>query len=211
LLPSATVTCQQDETIYGEGEEAKCVYKVVSGAVREQNALSGGRRQIVAFHLPGDLFGLGTGATRMLSAQAVTDTELLVVERTPAPAPCCVVHRLLTLVARDLERAQEHKVLLRKTASERVAAFLLDKEQRTQSTGAISLPMPRRDIAAYLGLTIETVSRVITLFKTKGMVTRGGRRKIQARKRSKLHAVGTGLVARQIVRSTQGQLPSSEG
>ena len=84
-------------------------------------------------------------------------------------------------------------LLGRKTAAERVAAFLLEMDERMLSTGAISLPMARRDIADYLGLTLETVSRTLSHLKAEGTVGLSTARQITVRQRSKLRSIGAEL------------------
>ena len=189
----------QDEEVYGEGTEPEFVYKVVSGAVRAQKLLSDGRRQIVAFHLPGDIFGLELSSMRGLSAEAVADTRLLVLERKAleqvAAQNIDVARQLAAHTTRSLDDAQEHILLLgRKMAGERVAAFLLEMDQRMRPAGAMRLPMSRSDIADYLGLTMETVSRAISEFKGRGLVTRFAARKIKVNGRSKLRTIDAQLV-----------------
>lgn len=82
-------------------------------------------------------------------------------------------------------------LLGRKTAAERVAAFLLEMDGRMQSTGAISLPMTRRDIADYLGMTLETVSRTMSQLQADGTVELSTARQIMVQRRSKLRALGS--------------------
>jgi CRP-like cAMP-binding protein len=187
---------RRDEEIYGEAEEAEFVYKVVSGAVRTYKLLSDGRRQIGAFHLPGDLFGFESSSTHRLTAEAVADTVVLVFKRGTlehyATRNIEVARQLWNLTARNLDHAEEHMLLLgRKTAAERVAAFLLEMDQRMRPSGAISLPMVRRDIADYLGLTLETVSRTITQLQAEGLVERSTAREITVQQRSSLRALGS--------------------
>jgi CRP/FNR family nitrogen fixation transcriptional regulator len=189
----------QDEEIYGEAEEAEFVYKVASGAVRTLKLLKDGRRQIGAFHFRGDLFGLQSGPTHKLTAQAVTDARVMFVKRSTLERVAMdnteVADELLSVTVRRLEQAEEHVLLLgRKTAGERVAAFLLEMERRLPSTAAIGLPMTRRDIADYLGLAVETVSRAITNFEDEGLVTRSKAREIGVQGRSKLHKIDSDFV-----------------
>jgi len=163
-LIGGTFRYARDEEIYGEAGEAKFVYKVVSGAVRSHKLLSDGRRQIGAFHLPGDVFGLESGSAHRLTAEAVVDTQTLIFDRSAveyfALRDIEAARELWRLAARDLDHAVDHMLLLgRKTALERVADFLLEMDARMRPSGAIGLPMLRRDIADYLGLTLETVSR----------------------------------------------------
>ena len=152
--------------IFGEGEPAEFVYKVVSGAVRTYKILSDGRRQIGGFYLPGEIFGLEIGKEHQFSAEAINGVTVLVVRRTAivslAERDCEAARELWTFTARELKRLQEHMLLLVKSAQQRVASFLLEMSKRLAATDAIELPMSRQDIADYLGLTIETVSRTMT-------------------------------------------------
>jgi len=150
--------------IFGENEPAEYVYQVAVGAVRSYKLLSDGRRQIGAFHLAGDVFGLENEAVHRFTAEAIIDTKVHLVKRESlalvAETDVVVVHDLLDMTASNLQHAEDHMLLLgRKTALERVAAFLLEMDRRLTKAGFVSLPMSRRDIADYLGLTIETVSR----------------------------------------------------
>ena len=156
----------RDTEIYGEDEEAEFVYQVVSGAVRSYKILSDGRRQIGAFYLPGDIFGFETGDEHAFSAEAISNAKVLVIKRSSITALAArdntVAHQLLGLTSRELGRAQNHIMLLIKTAQERVAGFLLEMADRAHTSGEFELPMSRQDIADYLGLTIETISRTLT-------------------------------------------------
>ena len=151
--------------IYGENEPAEYLYKVVSGAVRTYKVLNDGRRQIGAFYLPGDVFGLEAGDEHSFSAEAIADSKVMVIKRAALIALAArdteVARQLWTMTARELQRAQDHVMLLIKTAQERVAGFLLEMAARGQSRSEVDLPMSRQDIADYLGLTIETVSRTL--------------------------------------------------
>ena len=156
--------------VFGEGEEAEYVYQIISGAVRTYKLLPDGRRQINSFHLPGDLFGLENGATHRFTAEAVVETNVRITGRRSLLDT--MAHRelgakeLLSLVTRNLKHAENHMLLLgRKTALERVAAFLLEMDERLDHPDVMTLPMKRRDIADYLGLTLETVSRTFSAFR----------------------------------------------
>ncbi|ACA20383.1 transcriptional regulator, Crp/Fnr family [Methylobacterium sp. 4-46] len=177
----------RDEEIYGEGEEAEFVYRVVSGAVRTCKILGDGRRQITGFHLPGDLFGFEQGEVHGHNAEAICDTKVMMVRRRQiarvAAERAEVAVALWGLAARDLRRAQEHMLLLgRGSAQERVAAFLLTVGERLGDAGHVALPMTRRDIADYLGLTLETVSRTISQLEGEGALLRAGARQVTLRK-----------------------------
>jgi CRP/FNR family nitrogen fixation transcriptional regulator len=160
----------KDEEIYGEREPADCIFEVISGAVRSYKVLSDGRRQICAFHLPSDIFGLENGDTYRFTAEAIVETMARVVRRHSleyvASSDVRVAHNLLSMTAKNLLHAENHMLLLgRKTSLERVAAFLLEMDHRLAGTGMLALPMSRRDIADYLGLTLETVSRALSYLR----------------------------------------------
>jgi CRP/FNR family transcriptional regulator, nitrogen fixation regulation protein len=152
--------------IFGEGEPAEYLYKVVKGAVRTHKILSDGRRQIGGFYLPGDIFGLEIGRDHQFSAEAINAVTVVVVRRSAvmslAERDCDAARELWSFTGRELRSAQEHMLLLVKSAQQRVASFLLEMSKRLAATDAIELPMSRQDIADYLGLTIETVSRTMT-------------------------------------------------
>jgi len=155
-----------NEEIFGEGEPAEYVYKVTKGAVRTYKILCDGRRQIGGFYLPGDIFGLEVGKEHQFSAEAINDVTVLVMKHSLivslAERDCDTARELWSFTGRELNRVQEHLLLLVKTAQQRVASFLLEMSARLATTDAIELPMSRQDIADYLGLTIETVSRTMT-------------------------------------------------
>jgi len=167
--------CVRDEEIYAEESAADFVYEVVEGTVRTCRLLSDGRRQIEDFYLPGDVFGLEAGLTRRATAEAVGTVTLKVIHRAAlselAMRDGDMARKLWTLTARDLRRTQDHVLMLgRRSATERVAGFLVDLADRTDSGDALDLPMSRQDIADYLGLTIETVSRTFTQLQSTGLV-----------------------------------------
>jgi CRP/FNR family transcriptional regulator, nitrogen fixation regulation protein len=182
---------EKDSQIYGEDGSADYVYQVASGAVRSYKLLSDGRCQITAFHLPGDVFGMDIGAIRRMAADAIVDTTVRRVKRRSleqaAATDMFVGRSLWTMARRDLEHAEDHLLLLgRKTAVERVAAFLLEMDRRLTVTGMLPLPMCRRDIGDYLGLTLETVSRALSQFHDQGILDFSGARHIVLRNRALL-------------------------
>ena len=161
--------------IYGETEPAEYVYQVIDGAVRSYKLLSDGRRQINAFHLAGDIFGLESGEAHRFTAEAIIDTTVRLVRRVSlshvAETNTVVARDLLNMTANNLHHAEDHMLLLgRKTSLERVAAFLLEMDRRLTAAGVMALPMCRRDIADYLGLTLETVSRALSALQEKGVL-----------------------------------------
>ena len=161
--------------IFGEAEPAEYVYQVIDGAVRSYKLLSDGRRQIGAFHLVGDIFGLENGSAHRFTAEAIIDTTVRLMKRASlahvAEQDVAVARDLLNMTASNLQHAEDHMLLLgRKTSLERVAAFLLEMDNRLTAAGVMALPMCRRDIADYLGLTLETVSRALSVLHGKGVL-----------------------------------------
>lgn len=161
--------------IYADEDPAEFVYKIVSGAVRVVKLLSDGRRQISSFHFAGDTFGLEAGDSHSFSAEAIADTVVAVVKRTAlmalAERDAEFARRLWEKAARDLASAQQHMLLLgRKSALERIATFLVDMAKRHGTGDAADLPMSRQDMADYLGLTVETVSRTLTQLEEEGVI-----------------------------------------
>jgi len=152
--------------VYSEGEPADYFYKIVSGTVRTSKVRIDGRRQIGGFYLPGDIFGVEVGEEHAFSAEAISDCQLLLINRSRVMARAAregaVARELWTLIGLELERAQDHILLLIKSAPERVASFLLEMAGPASEGNTIELPMTRQDIGEYLGLTIETVSRTFT-------------------------------------------------
>jgi CRP/FNR family transcriptional regulator, nitrogen fixation regulation protein len=165
-LIGAVLSYRRNAEIFGEDEPAEYIYTVISGSVRTYKILSDGRRQVCGFYLPGDCFGLQSSEEHSFSAEAITDTKILVVKRSTLTAladrDAAVGRELFALTARELRRMQERVLLLVKSAQERVASFLVEMSERAAAGNAIELPMSRQDIADYLGLTIETVSRTLT-------------------------------------------------
>lgn len=193
-LLATEFTYHKDEEIYGEDEPAEYVYQVIRGAVRTYKLLSDGRRQIGAFHLPGDVFGLESGASHRLAAEAIIDTAVRLVKRRSleqaAATDVRVSHKLWTMTAGELRHAEEHMLLLgRKNAIERVANFLLEMDHRLTVAGMMALPMCRRDIGDYLGLTLETVSRALSQLNDEGVLGFSGARQIVLRNRQRLRSL----------------------
>jgi CRP/FNR family nitrogen fixation transcriptional regulator len=162
----------------------------VSGAVRMYKVLNDGRRQIGAFYLPGDMFGLEVGDLHASSAEAVGDTTVLIFKRSAVTALAArdteISRELWNMTARELRRTQEHMLLLIKNAQERVASFLLDMAARNPKSDQIELPMSRQDMADFLGLTIETVSRTMTQLEQAQVIALPTSRRIALRNRAML-------------------------
>jgi CRP/FNR family nitrogen fixation transcriptional regulator len=185
---------RKDEEIYGEGEPSEYLYQIICGAVRTYKLLSDGRRQIGAFHLPGDVFGLDPDSEHRLTAEAIADTTVRLMPRRSlekaAASSVQVARNLWTMTASDLRHAEDHMLLLgRKTAMERVATFLLEMDRRLARAGMMALPMCRRDIGDYLGLTLETVSRALSQLNDEGILMFSSARQIALRNRQRLSAM----------------------
>ena len=169
--------------IYGEGEPSEYVYQVISGAVRAYKILDDGRRQIGAFYLPGDTFGLEVGQKHRMSAEAISNCTVSATKRSTllrqAARDNDTALSLLHITASELQRAEKHILLLVRTAQERVASFLLEMADRAACAGTVELPMSRQDIADYLGLTIETVSRTLTALEAQEAIALPSSRKVR--------------------------------
>ena len=166
--------------IYAQGEKAGNLYQVEFGCVRVYRMLADGRRQISAFHLSGETFGFEAHPLHHFFAEAIGAVGV----RTLLPTQGVdMSSRILPLALQGLVRAQEHLLVLgRQSAVERVAAFLLDMAERQGGLDRLELPMSRTDIADYLGLTIETVSRVFSKLKENGAIRLISLRSIEIRK-----------------------------
>lgn len=175
IVSLSEFTYKKGTEIYGEKEPAEYVYQVKIGAVRSYKLLSDGRRQIGAFHLVGDIFGLENGSEHRFTAEAIVSTTVRLIKRRSlemvAKSDAMVSRNLLSMTTNNLQHAEDHMLLLgRKTSLERVAAFLIEMDRRLTAAGVIALPMSRRDIADYLGLTLETVSRALSRLHELGIL-----------------------------------------
>jgi CRP/FNR family nitrogen fixation transcriptional regulator len=190
-LIGAPMRFARNSEIYGEREPAEYFYQVISGAVRTCRTLDDGRRQINAFYLPGDIFAVEAGDVHLSSAEAISDSQILVAKRSAVIARAenerRLAQQLWMLTVRELQRVQEHSLALVKNAEERVAGFLLEMVGRSSVDAAIELPMSRQDIADYLGLTIETVSRTISQLAQSGTIVLETSRRIRLRNRPALN------------------------
>jgi CRP/FNR family nitrogen fixation transcriptional regulator len=169
-------TFARDQMIYREGDRADFIFKVVSGAVRISRLLCDGRRQIQAFYLPGDVFGIELRPQRLTRAEAIADCVIAAAPRSSFMTDPAQETRLFGHAVDELQRTQEHVLTLgRRTAMERLASFVIDLAQRMGDAPDVCLPMSRQDIADYLGLTIETVSRTLTQMQARRLVRLRGR------------------------------------
>lgn len=178
-----TVTCGPGDAIFYEGDPAEHLFNVTGDAVRISKLLPDGRRQVTGLLFPGDFLGLAFNESYTYSAEAVgpstlcrfprTDLERLLSEHPK------MERRLLGMASNELATAQDQMLLLgRKTAREKLATFLLMLSARAERRGhpgnPIDVPMTRADIADYLGLTIETVSRTFTVLRKSGLIEAQG-------------------------------------
>ena len=183
-IGAARLTFRSGEEIYAQDENADMIYRLVRGAVRTSHLQADGRRQIGDFYYEGDVIGVETGPTHRFSAEALGDCEVLAMRRSGSAA--YEADRLERLIwqatAAELLRAQSHMLLLgRATACEKVARFLLDIAERFKDE-SVALPMSRQDMADYLGLTIETISRMLGRLQAAGMVEFSGTRRYRIRR-----------------------------
>ena len=189
-LMGAVMSFPRNSEIFGENEPADYVYRVISGSVRTYKILSDGRRQVGGFYLPGDIFGLEFAEEHTFSAEAIGDAKVVVVKRSALTALAdrdpAIGHELFALTGRELRRVQDRVLLLVKSAQERVAGFLLEMAERASAGNTVELPMSRQDIADYLGLTIETVSRTLTGLESAAAIEVPTSRRIVLRNRSAL-------------------------
>jgi CRP/FNR family transcriptional regulator len=158
--------------VYGEGDVAREIYEIKSGMVMLYRLLCDGRRQIIEILGQGDIFGLAYGQTHDTSVETLTTTTLKVFDRKAAEQDPAMQRLIASATRRQLEAAHNHVLTLgRKTAQEKVASYLMRIQKASGESLNIALPMTRQEIADFLGLTIETVSRVISSFKRNGLVT----------------------------------------
>lgn len=154
--------------IYAQGAKAVALYQVEFGTVRVFRLLADGRRQISSFHVAGEVFGFEADGTHRFFAEAISRCGIRVYQR---PVQSDLASAILPIALEALVRTQEHLIVIgRQCATERVAALLLDMMQRQGGQGPVELAMSRTDIADYLGLTIETVSRAFSKFKESGYI-----------------------------------------
>jgi len=190
------------DALIRQGDEAAHLFNISSGSVRVYRLLPDGRRQITGFLFAGDFVGLGAGDHYAFSVEAIEDVTLcrfrkgeylaLIRERPTLEAA------LLERATHELAAAQKQILLLgRKTARERIASFLLDLPDldpiRPSDEGHVRLPMTRTEIADYLGLTIETVSRELTRLKSTGLIEMLSLKALRVIQPERLRALADGM------------------
>jgi len=173
-LQRGPVRYHRNNIIACEGDAADYIFLVVSGVVRSCKMFQNGTRSVVAFYLPGDLFGW-SAQNYSLSVEAATNAIVLFLKRDALMAVASresrVASFLLDLATKDLRRSQEHALLMSRNAKSRVATFLVDMSKRSEARH-LQLPMSHQDIADHLGLKIETLSRTITQLQHSGFIAR---------------------------------------
>jgi CRP/FNR family nitrogen fixation transcriptional regulator len=187
--------------IFWEGKAAELIYQIKQGAVRTYRLLADGRRQIGMFYLPGDIFGVETGELYRFAAEAVIDTTVWMASRRDlfegsTGDDLADTRKICDLLQQNLQHVQNHMVILgRETALEKVAYFLLEMDRRMKQPKLLLLPMTRRDIADYLGLSLETVSRTLSMFQEQGILSFTGHngREIALHNREKLAQLADGI------------------
>lgn len=174
---AVTVSLCKDDEVYAQGGSARYIYRILGGCVRTVKLMEDGRRQVNEFLLPGDWFGFEALAEHDFAAEAVGPVLLRRYPRRPLDTLAArdpgIARWLLELTSQQLRSARDRMVTLgRKTASERIAGFLLEMTRRMprDSNGGVGLPMSRGDIADHLGLTIETVCRCLAQIRREGTI-----------------------------------------
>lgn len=167
------------EFLFAEGDTASHVYRIETGALALYRVLSDGRRQVMGFAYPGDIVGLGVDGSRTMNAQAIKPTRVRCITMSSlqeaASSDPGLAYRLYEAMARELAATRDLMLTTgQRSASERVAAFILALSRRNERNGqdafSIDLPMTRSDIGDFLGLTIETVSRTISKFRATKLI-----------------------------------------
>lgn len=191
----SVVSFPRNGTIFDEGEEITASYRVLSGVVRLCRLTEDGRRQVAGFRLPGDLIGVEWTGEYEMTAEAVCDVSVARYARTRldrlSQERSSVRDHLLAHLRQDLRSAQEHLIMLGcQSATERVAGFLLQLARRAGARDGddIDMQLGRQDIADYLGLTLETVSRIFSEMTARGILACPKRRHVVIKSMPKLKA-----------------------
>lgn len=190
-------TVPAGELIFLEGDPALQVFNVTGGLIRAYKLTPDGRRQVTAFLFPGDFLGLNVEDRYVYSAEAIGETRVCRFDR---PRLTRIFeqhrqleHRFLGMMATELARAQDRMLLLgRKTAAEKLASFLLWLEEREHEPKVLHVPMSRADIADYLGLTLETVSRTFSRFAKEGLIRSDSPHRLELSDREALELLAEG-------------------
>ena len=175
-------TFSRGAVVVDEQAPAAAIYNITRGALRRVTAFADGRRAVVGFLFRGDTLGLESDDRHRFGAEALCEVTVCRFERRRLEAmfaeTVCYQDAVRQRISADLRAAQDHMVLLgRRRAIERVALFLITLGERQRARGRppspIRLPMGREDIADYLGLTIETISRTVTRLRAERLISCG--------------------------------------
>ncbi|MGB8602491.1 MAG: helix-turn-helix domain-containing protein [Rhizomicrobium sp.] len=198
----AIQTFARNETIYTKGSKSTFTFRVLEGAVRLTRVFADGRRQIVNFYLPDEIFGFEFSETYTSTAEAVGEVVTM-----RCPRACVLYHsatdpdinlRRLAMLGKSLNAAEKHVTMLgHQSARQRVASFFLtfEKVRGKDDSFMLDLPLGRQDIADYLGLTIETTCRALSDLKRRQIIDTPRRRQIVVRDPGCLKAIAEGLAA----------------
>ncbi|MCA8909380.1 MAG: helix-turn-helix domain-containing protein [Rhodospirillaceae bacterium] len=197
-----TVRVDAQHTIFSEGDPATNVFNVTSGTAKLYKLLPDGRRQITGFLFGGDFMGLSVNERYAYTAETVSATTICRFARRKLDTLMDefpkLQRRLFSLASTELAAAQDQMLLLgRKTAREKIASFLIMLSQRAARRGQrdnpVGLPMGRADIADYLGLTTETVSRTFTQLKSSGVISLLENNRVDLIDRNAIHEIAEGV------------------
>jgi CRP/FNR family transcriptional regulator, anaerobic regulatory protein len=197
-----TVNVEPHHSIFDEAEPAEYVYNVTGGTVKVYKLLGDGRRQITGFLFAGDFLGLTHNESYAYSAEALAPTTLCRFPRRKLEALLDEIpsleQRLLAMASHELAAAQDQMMLLgRKSARERVVSFMLmlsdSAARHGRPSDPVALPMSRGEIADYLGLTIETISRTLTRLRKQGLIELLDEKHVRLSKRSELREIAEGF------------------
>ncbi len=192
---SRLVTVRRHTVLYPEGGEARFAYNIVSGVAETYQLLPDGHKRITAFLFPRDLMGLSENGIYVATAQSITP---VIAYKVPVDALATILERdprldigLLCKLCHELRRSQHHAITVSKNdAPARLASFLLWIQHAYADPGRIegevTLPMARHDIADYVGLSVESVSRALHFLEMQGAIRRKGTRLIEVLDRAKL-------------------------
>ena len=198
---SERVSLEARAPIFHQGDVARYVYTLTDGTARLMRVLPDGRQAAIGFRFSGDILGFTPSDEHAFGAEMLTDGKVCRMERRRLEQLFrrypLLERRFLDLCSRELEQSQEHIMALgRFTAEERVAAFLLslvDAQRRRGHRGPVfDLPATRADIGEFLGLTLETVSRAISVFRRRNLICLHGQSGIEILNEGELTALGTG-------------------
>jgi CRP/FNR family nitrogen fixation transcriptional regulator len=192
----ARARVDRNEELYAQNDDVELLYRIVRGVVRTTRVGLDGRRQVGGFYYPGDILGLETGPQHLFAAEALTAIEAQVLRRSAVRAfagDTELDRAILDATRLELERAQSHMLVLGlKNAREKVAAFLLSLAQSSagdERASTFELAMSRQDMADYLGLTIETVSRMLGQLQNEALVEFPTARQFRVPRRDALEAL----------------------